>query len=164
MRAPSIEITRSPAGPGFRLTASQFLPQPRDRIFEFFSDAFELENLTPPLLNFSVLTPAPIQIAAGTTIDYRLALHGIPIRWQSLISTWDPPARFVDQQTHGPYRRWHHEHIFEPVPGGTLCRDVVNYDVLGGRLVHSLFVRPDLIRIFTFRQEKLHELFANTHD
>ena len=160
MRAPSIEITRSPAGPGFRLTASQFLPQPRDRIFEFFSDAFELENLTPPLLNFSVLTPAPIQIAAGTTIDYRLALHGIPIRWQSLISTWDPPARFVDQQTRGPYRRWHHEHIFEPVPGGTLCRDVVNYDVLGGRLVHSLFVRPDLFRIFTFRQEKLSELFA----
>jgi ligand-binding SRPBCC domain-containing protein len=164
MTGTSILITRAPSGAGFRLEASQFLPQPRDRIFDFFSDAYQLEKLTPPWLKFSVLTKAPIQISEGTTIDYRLKLHGIPIRWQSLISDWEPPVRFVDRQTRGPYRRWNHEHIFQPVSGGTLCQDVVEYDVIGGRLVHSVFIRPDLFKIFAFRQEKLREMFAATND
>jgi ligand-binding SRPBCC domain-containing protein len=152
-------IQASPNG-GFRLEATQFLPQPRDRVFSFFSDALELEKLTPPWLKFSVLTPLPIPIAAGTVIDYRLKLHGIPIRWQSLISSWEPPSRFVDRQVRGPYRRWNHEHTFESVDGGTLCRDIVDYDVIGGRLVHALFVRPELLKIFAFRHEKLSALFG----
>ncbi len=164
MIATSIQITRPSAGAGFRLEASQFLPQPRDRIFDFFSDAFQLETLTPSWLKFSVLTKAPIQISVGTTIDYKLKLHGIPIRWQSLISDWEPPSRFVDRQVHGPYRRWNHEHIFQPVAGGTLCLDVVEYEVIGGRLIHSLFVRPDLLKIFAFRQQKLNEAFATINE
>jgi ligand-binding SRPBCC domain-containing protein len=159
-----IQITRSPAGSGYRLEAEQFLPQPRDRIFQLFSDAFQLEKLTPQWLAFSVLTPAPIRIAAGTIIDYRLKLHGIPIRWQSLISSWEPPFRFVDRQTHGPYRRWNHEHVFEDAPGGTLCRDLVDYDVIGGRPVHALFVRPDLLKIFAFRHDKLGSMFPASQD
>ena len=130
-----IAIGRSPTGRGFRLEAWQFLPLPRERVFDFFSDAFRLEELTPPWLKFSVRTPPPIHLAAGTTIDYRLRVHGIPLGWQSLISAWEPPHRFVDEQTRGPYRRWHHEHVFEAVEGGTLCRDVVDYAVLGGALV-----------------------------
>ena len=150
-------IETSPKG-GFRLEAAAL--RSRDRVFEFFSDAFQLEKLTPQWLEFSVLTPSPIKIEAGTLIDYRLKLRGIPIRWQSLISTWEPPLRFVDRQTRGPYRRWHHEHIFESVDGGTLCRDIVDYDVIGGRLVHALFVRPDLLKIFAFRHDKLSTMFA----
>ena len=164
MTPTSIQIKRAPSGAGFRLEASQFLPQPRDRIFDFFSDAFQLETLTPSWLKFSVLTKAPIPISAGTTIDYSLKLHGIPIRWQSLISEWEPPTRFVDHQVRGPYRRWNHEHLFQSVSGGTLCLDAVEYDVVGGRLVHSLFVRPDLLKIFAFRQEKLHNTFATSND
>jgi ligand-binding SRPBCC domain-containing protein len=164
MTSTSIQITRAPSGTGFRLEASQFLPEPRSRIFDFFSDAFQLERLTPSWLKFSVLTKAPIEISAGTTIDYRLKLHGIPLRWQSLISDWEPPTRFVDRQMRGPYRRWNHEHIFQSVSGGTLCLDVVEYDVFGGRLVHSLFVRPDLLKIFAFRQEKLRSAFATSND
>ena len=164
MTATSIQVTRAPAGAGFRLEASQFLPQPRDRIFDFFSDAFQLETLTPSWLKFTVLTKPPIQISAGTMIDDRLKLHGIPIRWQSLIAEWEPPARFIDRQMRGPYRHWNHQHIFQPVPGGTLCLDVVDYDVIGGRLIHSLFVRPDLLKIFAFRQQKLNERFATISD
>ncbi len=164
MTTTDIQIARSPGGTGYRLVATQFLPQLRDRVFQLFSDAFELEKLTPRWLQFSVLTPGPIQIKAGTIIDYRLKLHGVPIRWQSLISTWEPPLRFVDRQVHGPYRRWNHEHVFESAHGGTLCRDIVDYDVLGGKPVHALFVRPDLKKIFAFRHEKLRELFPITHD
>ncbi len=111
-------------------------------------------------MHFCVLTPAPIQIAAGTLIDYRLRVHGIPLKWQSRITVWDPPRRFVDEQVHGPYRRWHHEHIFESIDGGTLCRDIVDYAVPGGRLIDTILVRPDLLKIFRFRQQALSECFA----
>ena len=161
MTTHGIRIGTSPTG-GFRLEAAQFLPQPRDRVFRFFSDALELEKLTPRWLEFSVLTPSPIKIEAGTLIDYRLKLRGIPIRWQSLISSWEPPLRFVDRQVRGPYRRWHHEHIFESVDGGTLCRDIVDYDVIGGRPVHALFVRPDLLKIFAFRHDRLRNMFGGS--
>lgn len=155
-----IRIDRAPSGQGFRLESTQFLPQPRERIFEFFSDAFQLQTLTPPWLHFAVLTPPPIRIAAGALIDYRLRLHGIPVRWQSRISVWEPPVRFVDEQTKGPYRRWHHEHVFEAVEGGTLCRDLVDYSVPGGRLIHALLVRRDILTIFEFRRGRLADIFG----
>jgi ligand-binding SRPBCC domain-containing protein len=154
-----VRIGTAPSGRGFRLESAQFLPHPRARIFEFFSDAVQLETLTPAFLGFKVLTPLPLTIAAGTLIDYRLRLHGIPLRWQSRISVWEPPVRFVDEQMRGPYRFWHHEHRFEEQAGGTLCRDIVDYNVLGGRLVNRLFVAPDLRKIFAFRQARLNELF-----
>lgn len=144
---------------GFRLVAEVRLPRPRREVFPFFADARNLDVLTPPWLHFEVLTKGDIPMAEGTRIDYRLRLHGIPIRWQSEISVWDPPVRFVDQQRHGPYRTWHHEHIFEEQDGVTVARDVVHYDVLGGRLVNALVVERDVRKIFTFRHHKMRELF-----
>jgi ligand-binding SRPBCC domain-containing protein len=155
-----IRISRSPIGRGSRLEATQVLPHPRAIVFQFFADAYQLEAITPPWLRFVVLNPPPITMQAGVRIDYRLRLHGLPIRWQSVISAWEPPLRFVDEHLRGPYRRWHHEHRFEPVDGGTLCRDVVDYEVPGGRFVDRFFVRRDLREIFRFRQQKLAELFA----
>ena len=160
MSAPDgLSLAASPAGRGFRLEAAQFLPASRERVFAFFSDAFRLETITPPWLEFRVLTPAPIAVSAGTLIDYRLKLHRIPVRWRSRIAVWEPASRFVDEQVCGPYRRWHHEHFFEAVDGGTLCRDVVDYDVPGGGLVDFLFVRRDLRRIFSYRRRRLSEFF-----
>lgn len=156
----TIQIAPVPGRKEFRLEAVQFLPHARERVFEFFADAFQLETITPPWLKFRVLTPAPIRVVPGTLIDYRLRLHGVPIRWRSRITVWEPPFRFVDEQIRGPYRRWHHEHFFEEVAGGTLCRDVVDYAVPGGRLVNALLVGPDVRRIFEYRRNKLRELFA----
>ena len=136
-----------------------FLPYPRVQIFEFFQEARNLEFLTPPFLQFRVLTPEPVDMGDGTQIDYALKLHGIPLRWRSKISDWDPPARFVDQQLRGPYRLWHHDHHLFEVAGGTLCSDRVTYQVFGGRLVRSLFVVRDLDRIFRYRRLKMNERF-----
>lgn len=155
----AIQIIRSPHGKGYRLEASQFLPVGREKLFTFFSDAHQLEAITPASLEFSVLTPRPLEIRAGTVIDYRLRLHGLPIHWQSEITLWEPPSRFVDEQRRGPYRRWRHEHLFEAVDGGTLCRDQVEYAVPGGWLVNSLFVRRSLLGIFEFRQRQLQQHF-----
>ncbi len=131
------------------------------RALSFFCEGLQSRTLTPPWLRFQVLTPGSITMRAGLRIDYRLRVRGIPLHWQSEITAWDPPRRFVDEQRRGPYRTWIHEHTFEECDGGTLARDVVRYDVLGGRLVNALFVRPDTTKIFRFRQEKLRELFGS---
>ena len=155
-----IQFGRNSSNSGFRLEATAELNQPRERLFEFFADAFQLESITPPWLHFHVVTAGPIRICAGTLIDYKLRIHGIPLTWQSRISVWDPPHRFVDEQVRGPYRHWHHEHLFESTQSGTLTRDIVDYSVPGGRLINRLFVQPDLIKIFTYRCNKLQELFG----
>lgn len=136
------------------------LPLLPEAVFPFFADARNLDAITPPWLHFRIITPQPIEMRAGTLIDYRLRLHGLPIRWRTLISDWQPPFRFVDQQVRGPYRQWIHTHTFEPRPGGTLARDVVRYAARLDFITHPLFVRRDIERIFAFRQEALRKHFS----
>jgi len=146
----------------FLFSAELWLPRAREEIFPFFAEARNLERLTPAFLKFEVLTPAPIVMRTGLLIDYRLKVHGLPIRWRTEILDWDPPYRFVDTQLRGPYRLWHHTHTFEERDGGTLCRDEVRYMPLGGALINWLFVRRDVEQIFEFRRKTLLELFGPT--
>ena len=141
----------------FTLRNEVWLPRSIDEVFEFFSDAYNLETLTPPILRFQVLTPAPIRMAVGTLIDYRLRLRGVPVKWQSEITAWEPLYRFVDEQRRGPYSMWVHEHTFVEKGGGTLAKDKVNYAVPGGALVNKLFVARDVRKIFEYRTERLLE-------
>ena len=160
-RTEIVSISKSPSGRGYRLRTQQFLAHDREKVFDFFSDAFQLQTLTPSWLHFTVVTPAPIDLREGALIDYRLRVRGVPLRWQSCISMWKPPVRFVDEQTRGPYRQWHHEHLFDAVDGGTMCVDTVDYEVYGGGLINLLFVRRDLLKIFAYRQQKLREIFPD---
>jgi ligand-binding SRPBCC domain-containing protein len=137
-----------------------WLPCPIDKVFGFFANAHNLQAITPAWLEFQILTPEPITMRVGALIDYKLRVHGLPLRWQTEITAWQPPHRFVDEQKRGPYRLWIHEHRFEPKDGGTLCADQVRYAVPGGELAHRLFVRRDVERIFAFREMKLHELLG----
>jgi len=136
-----------------------WLPHPRNEVFAFFGDAHNLERITPPWVNFAVLTPAPIVMRPGILIDYRIRIHGVPVRWRTEISAWQPPFQFVDEQRRGPYRLWHHTHTFEEREGGTLCRDRVRYWPRGGALMNWLFVRKDVERIFEYRRQRLMETF-----
>jgi ligand-binding SRPBCC domain-containing protein len=139
----------------------QLLAADIEEVFGFFADARNLEALTPGWLHFRILTPDPIVMRVGTRIDYRLRLHGLPLAWQSEITAWDPPHRFVDEQRRGPYRRWVHEHVFEAAGRLTRVRDRVVYAVAGGRLVARLLVAPDLRRIFAYRAARLEERFGS---
>jgi len=141
------------------LEASIWLPRPIDHVFAFFSDAYNLETLTPPFVNFRVLTPVPIEMRPGARIQYRLKVHGIPVGWESEITAWDPPHGFVDEQVRGPYRRWRHQHRFLSRAGGTDVSDRVEYSVIGGAVVNYLFVARDVGAIFKYRSQKLAELF-----
>lgn len=136
-----------------------WLPEPRETVFSFFADASNLGAITPPWLHFTMLTPAPIAMRVGALIDYRLRVHGIPLRWQTEITEWKPPFRFVDEQRRGPYRRWVHTHTFEERVGGTWCHDEVVYAVPGGRLIDRLFVRRDVEAIFAYRRRAMKARF-----
>jgi ligand-binding SRPBCC domain-containing protein len=125
------------------------LPKGVDLIFPFFADARNLQVLTPPWLEFQMLTKGPILMHSGRLIDYRLRIRGIPLRWRTRIDVWDPPYRFVDSQLKGPYSFWRHEHLFVPERTGTRCIDQVQYAVPGGPWVGRLLVRPDLERMKT---------------
>ena len=143
----------------FWLRTELWLPRGRDEIFQFFADPRNLDRLTPSWLQFRILSPTGIAMSKGTLLDYRLRIHGVPIRWQSEISSWNPPDRFVDRQTKGPYSLWLHEHTFAAHNGGTLVGDNVEYAVPGGAIVQKLLVAPDIARIFNYRHRVLQELF-----
>lgn len=142
-------------------TEEQWLPAPRSAVFPFFADAANLQAITPPWLDFRIVTPEPTAMRVGAMIDYRLKVHGLPLCWRSEITAWEPPHRFVDEQRRGPYRLWIHEHLFAERDGGTLITDRVRYAVLGGALIDWLFVRRDIARIFAHRTAALRQHFAN---
>lgn len=140
------------------LKRTTHIRQPIESVFDFFADAGNLGKITPDWLQFEILTPGPISMATGTMIDYRIRLRGLPMRWRSEITLWEPPYRFVDEQRRGPYRSWIHEHRFVQRESGTDVIDEVRYSVHGGWLIEKLFVDRDLERIFDSRQERLAEL------
>ena len=143
-----------------QLKTSVTLPCCREELFDFFSDAFQLERITPPWLNFPILTSAPIEIQPGALIDYKLRLRGLPIRWRTEISQWDPPCSFVDRQIKGPYLLWEHRHTFEQTDDGTIVADTVHYRVPGGALVDRLFIQKELRRIFQYREDQMLKIFG----
>jgi ligand-binding SRPBCC domain-containing protein len=139
----------------FTLDSAIWLPRSIDEVFAFFADAHNLETLTPPRLHFRTVTPDPVVLAVGARFEHRLRVRGIPVRWQSEITVWDPPQRFVDEQRRGPYRFWIHEHRFASRDGGTDVSDHVEYGVPGGAAIDSLFVGPDLRKVFDYRRRAL---------
>lgn len=143
----------------FTLHAEISVPVHRQEVFKFFADPRNLESITPPWLRFQILSPSPFLMQAGALIDYRIRIHGIPIRWRTEITEWNPPHQFVDVQRRGPYTLWRHTHTFAERDGHTLCIDDVRYHPRGGAVADRLFVRRDLERIFTFRREKLARIF-----
>lgn len=147
----------------YRIRTDQTLERPLDLVFDFFSDAGNLETITPPELRFEILTPQPIPMAAGTRIEYRLRLFGVPFRWRTVISVWEPGRRFVDEQESGPFALWVHEHVFDsPTPTSTRIRDEVRYALPlepFGRIAHPI-VRARLDRIFSYREARVRELLG----
>jgi len=145
------------------LRREQWIERPIDEVFAFFADAQNLEEITPPWVGFKILSMSTDSIAEGTIIRYRLRLHGIPVHWRTNICEWNPPYSFVDEQTSGPYKTWHHTHKFEAHGSRTKMIDDVLYSLhfgIIGRIVHSVMVRKDVSRIFDYRRQRIDQRFG----
>ena len=148
----------------YTLDSIQFINKPIEDVFEFFSNPDNLSVITPPKLGFKILTPTPIKMSVGRLIDYKIYLMGIPIHWRTLITDFDPPHTFIDQQIKGPYTIWHHTHTFQKVDGGVEIKDRVVYSIpfsILGRILNFLWIRKDLENIFNYRKKVIDELFEN---
>lgn len=148
----------------YELRRKVSIPAPVEDVFSFFSNTENLNLITPPWLYFKILTPLPIKMEKNVLIDYSIKLLGLRLIWKTEITVWQPPHRFVDQQIKGPYQVWEHTHLFEEKEGRTQMEDVIRYAVPGfvlSPLIHFLFVRPRLEKIFAFREQRVLELFTS---
>lgn len=140
-----------------------------ERVFPFFENPENLALITPPSLRCRLVMPGPVTMQEGRTIDYSIRLGGMPVRWRSLISVYDPPVCFVDEQVKGPYAYWRHTHRFESTLLGTVLTDEVVYALPAGippffeGVVNSLYVRPNLEHIFDFRANFYADFFGGQH-
>jgi len=158
------EVTFERQGDGaWLLRATQHIPLPRAQLFPFFADARNLAVITPPRMGFTIRTPEPIVMHEGTLIDYTVRVAGVPVRWRTLISRWDPPNEFADEQLRGPYALWHHRHRFIALDARrTRMEDEVVYRLPFAPLgnLAAPFVRHELRRIFRYRHAVVVRTFA----
>ena len=140
----------------------QWIPKKIPEVFPFFCNETNLERLTPPLIEFKVQGKSTPQVAEGTLIDYKLKIHGLPVRWRTKILEWKPNEKFIDTQLSGPYKLWHHTHEFIDLGGGTLLRDRVLFKLplwpLGDFMLP--LIRADVAKIFAFRRKVIQQLFG----
>ena len=132
-------------------------------VFDFFSRAENLQELTPPWLHFHILSVDPQPIRKGTLIRYSLRWRIFPIRWTTEIVEWDPPHGFVDLQLKGPYQLWRHQHRFIAEGNSTRILDEIEYRLpfgVFGKLAHALKVRRDVEGIFDYRKRAVEKLFG----
>jgi len=144
------------------LEFKQIINKDINEVFSFFSKPENLSLITPKRLDFRILTPSPIKMKEGQLIDYTIRILGKRIRWRTLITEYECPVRFIDQQLKGPYSMWHHTHEFKNVDGGVEIIDTVRYVVpfgFIGNIMNILFIKPDLMRIFKYRYKIIDKYF-----
>ena len=149
----------------YELKVKQFIKLPIEEVFNYFSNPANLQKITPTYLNFRIKNQLPLRMNKGQLFEYQLRVRGIPINWKSLISSYNPPYSFVDEQIKGPYSSWHHTHTFKEENGGTSIFDEVKYSLpLGfiGGIINSIWVKRDLDSIFKYRRKMIEKTLKNS--
>ncbi len=135
------------------------VPENKTNVFNFFANAQNLQIITPPWLNFKILTPTPIELKPGSIIDYSLRWRGIPVKWKTEITKWVPNNTFTDKQIKGPYKLWEHEHLFQETDEGTNCIDIIRYAPPFQPFSISI-VQKDVHKIFEYRKAVIQKMFS----
>lgn len=149
----------------YQFKAKQVLPIKIDKAWEFFSNPNNLSKITPPWLNFEITSKLDNKMYAGMIITYLVRpLLNIPTTWVTEITHVREPYFFVDEQRFGPYKFWHHQHIFREVENGVEIEDIVSYLVpfgFVGRVMNKLVIGKKIKEIFAFRSDVLNSLFVS---
>ncbi|MCS7026575.1 MAG: SRPBCC family protein [Bryobacteraceae bacterium] len=151
------------SAPSYLLRTQMIAPVSLEEAFAIFEDPRNLAKITPPWLNFRILTPEPITMKRGAVFDYRFRWFGLPLSWQTIITDYEPPFYFVDFQAKGPYRLWRHRHSFKPSVEGTIVTDEVEFILpFGwlGKMALKFAVAEQLKEIFRFRQQTLNTMMC----
>ncbi|MBZ0178613.1 MAG: SRPBCC family protein [Ignavibacterium sp.] len=146
----------------FNIFMEQIVDANLNEVFEFFENPENLGVITPDWMKFEILTPRPLIMKKDAEFDYRINLFSVPLKWKTIITDYDPPYKFVDVQKNGPYKYWHHTHLFETEGDKTKITDNIDYKLYGGPigvLINNIYVRKNLKSIFDFRENKINQLF-----
>ncbi len=148
----------------YQLHSKQIIPVTQKKAWEFLADPNNLKVITPESMGFKVLSGADRAMFAGQIIQYTVApFPGINTRWVTEITHVNEGFYFVDEQRFGPYALWHHKHFIKEVDGGVEMEDIIDYKIpfgIIGQLIHNLFIKKQLTKIFKYREEKLIFLFG----
>ena len=148
----------------FTLKKAQIINAPIKEVFPFFASPENLEKITPPDLGFIIKTPKPLEMKEGATFDYTIKLGIIRFPWKTLITKYDPPHIFQDNQKFGPYKKWEHTHQFFDLGNKTKIVDTVCYDLYPrflSKVISKLFIRNKVEKIFEYRSLQLDEIFIS---
>lgn len=152
--------------PVFEFARSQWLNAPQEQVFRFFERPENLAQVTPPALDFQLLSPSPVKMREGALIEYTIRQQGLRLRWRTLISDYQAPNMFIDQQLLGPYAFWHHEHRFSRDGERTRMDDRVRYALPNwlpawfARWLDRTYIRPQLHLIFDYRAKQFPRLIS----
>lgn len=145
------------------LQRSQKIGSPVEEAWNFFSNPRNLAKITPPEMGFELANEPDDDMYPGMIIVLKIGIApGIKSTWVTEITQVRPQKYFVDEQRFGPYKMWHHEHIFEKIPGGCEIIDRVHYALPVspfGDLFAGGAVAKRLNKIFNFRRESVAEIF-----
>tara|TARA_B100000614_G_scaffold58513_2_gene51735 strand:- start:5502 stop:5981 length:480 start_codon:yes stop_codon:yes gene_type:complete len=148
----------------YNLKFEQKIDLPVNDVFDFFSKPENLSLITPSRLKFDIISPTPLEMKEGQLIDYSLKImYVIKLHWRTLITHFEKPVKFIDQQIKGPYSLWHHTHKFKKIDGGTLIIDELKYAIpfgFLGRLIHFFYIKHDIKSIFEYRHKNLDKIFS----
>jgi ligand-binding SRPBCC domain-containing protein len=147
-----------------RLHREQVIPASMEKVWGYFSAPQNLNEITPPDMNFEIVAGGDVRMYEGQIIEYRVEfIRGIRSLWLTEIAHVSDGEYFVDEQRVGPYRFWYHEHKFQRVDAGVKMTDHVTYAApfgLLGDMVTALWIRRRLESIFDFRYRRIAELFG----
>ena len=148
----------------YKLHKTQKLPIIKAKAWEFLSDPANLKTITPDYMGFDIIDGADRKMYQGQVIQYIVTpVAGIKTKWVTEITHVKDNEFFVDEQRFGPYKLWHHKHFIKEIEGGVEMEDIIHYKLpfgFLGHLVHPFIVKNKLEEIFSYRQQKLEELFG----
>tara|TARA_B100000902_G_scaffold394752_1_gene451733 strand:- start:1173 stop:1685 length:513 start_codon:yes stop_codon:yes gene_type:complete len=162
----SVKIIKHEGGL-YTLYAKQRVNQKVDILWDFFRKPSNLNILTPKDFHFKIKSGKSDEFYEGKIISYKIKpFKLVTLNWVTEISKVEKESYFIDNQIHGPYKLWHHEHHFKSNTDGTTdIIDKVKYKVpfyILGRLAHKMFIRKKLLNVFMFRQKQIENLFNSS--